>query len=116
MAIYSRVVLSGAADGKGVVVAATAAGGTTIHTAHATAKDEVYLWVINTHTVAVDLTIEWGGTASPDNLFCVALPIPIKSALQCVVPGLTLTNSLVVKAYASVASKLVLGGHVNRIT
>jgi hypothetical protein len=36
--------------------------------------------------------------------------------LYLVVPGLLLTNSLVLKAFAATASEIVLHGYVNRIT
>jgi len=118
MASYSRVLLSGSTDGKPVKVAATATLGTTIHTAltGSTGFDEVYLWVTNTDTAAVTLTIEWGGVSDPDCLVCKAVSIPPNSPPIPVVTGMVLNNAKVVTAFASSASKLLLTGYVNRIS
>ena len=110
----SRQLLSGSTNGRGVKVAATATPGTTIHTAHATSLDEVWLWCVNTDTAARKLTVEFGGTTSPDDLIEVA--IPSESGLVLVSPGLTVTGGVVVRAFAATANVLVVMGHVNRIT
>ena len=110
----SRQLLSGSTNGRGVKVAATATPGTTIHTAHATSLDEVWLWCVNSDTVARKLTVEFGGTTSPDDLIEVA--IPAESGLVLVSPGLTVTGGVVVRAFAATANVLVVMGHVNRIT
>lgn len=114
MATYSRVKLSGSTDGRLIKVVQTATAGTTIHTAHATAQDEVHLWAVNSDASAVKLTIEFGGTTSPDDL--IEITIPPESGLIEVVPGLTLTNSLLVRAFAGSANVIMIGGHINRIT
>ena len=113
MATFTRVVLSGAADGTAVKVAATATAGTTIHTAHATAIDEVWLWAYNSHTADVVLTIEFGGATAPDQN--IVQTIPLKTGLVAVVPGLCLTNSLTVKAFAGTTNVITLSGYINRI-
>ena len=110
----SRQLLSGSTNGRGVKVAATATPGTLIHTAHATSLDEVWLWCVNSDTVARKLTVEFGGTTSPDDLIEVA--IPAESGLVLVSPGLTVTGGVVVRAFAATANVLVVMGHVNRIT
>lgn len=114
MAQYTREILSGSTDGRMVKVVATATAGTTIHTADASAKDEIYLWAVNSSAVPVKLTIEFGGTTSPDDT--IEVTIPAESGLFLVVPGMTLTNSLVVKAFAADANVIMLGGYVNRVT
>lgn len=114
MATYSKELLSGSVDGLGIKVAATATPGTTIHTAHATAKDEVYIWAINTDTQDRKLTLEYGGVTAPDNL--IEITIPYEKGLLLIVPGLLLTNSKVLKAFAATANVIVLYGYVNRIT
>lgn len=116
MATYSKELLSGSTDGKPVKVAATATPGTTIHTAHATAKDEIWCWITNTDTSDVNLTIEYGGTTDPDHLIAKALVIPAKASMVVVIPGTILTNSMVLKMFASSANKLLVTGYVNRIT
>lgn len=114
MSTYSKVILTGSTDGKAVLVAATSTPGTTVHTAHATATDEVWLWAINTDTTARKLTIEFGGTTAPDNL--IEVTISPEAGLVLVCPGLPLTNSAVVKAFAATASVIGVYGYVNRIT
>jgi hypothetical protein len=120
MATYSRQLLSGSTNGQPVKVAATAIGsGTTIHTAVSgtSSFDEIYLWVTNTSSSAVALTIGWGGTTDPDSLVCDAVTIPPSS--DCppipIVAGLVLQNSLIVKAAAGTTNVLLLTGYVNRI-
>ena len=93
---------------------ATATAGTTIHTAHATALDEVWLWAVNSDTTARKLTVEWGEATAPDGN--IEVTIPAESGYLLVVPGLILTNSLVVKAFAATANVLLINGYVNRIT
>ena len=118
MATFTRVVLSGAADGKAVKVAATATAGTTVHTAHASAYDELWLWAVNAHTADVLLTLEFGGTTSPDNLIRVTIPTSLANpapGLVAVVPGFILTNSLVVRAFAGTANVITLYGYANQI-
>ena len=114
MATYSKVKLSGGTDGKSIKVAATGTPGTTIHTAHATDLDEIWLYAVNSDSTARKLTIEFGGTSAPDDL--IELTIQPESGLVLVVPGLVLTNSLVVKAFAAIANLVLINGYVNRIT
>jgi len=114
MATYTKVKLSGSTNGKGIKVTQTATPGDTIHTAHATALDEIYLYAINSDEPTVKLTIEWGEATAPDgNIECY---VPGESGLYLVIPGLLLTNSLVVKAFAGTANVLIIHGFVNRIT
>lgn len=86
----SKLPLSGSTQGKGIKIAASSTPGTTVHTAVAgtTDKDEVWLWAYNNDTVSRDLTVEYGGTSSPDNIVLVS--IPSKAGLMLVVPGLIL--------------------------
>ena len=109
----SRQLLSGSTNGRGVKVAATATPGTTIHTAHATSLDEVWLWCVNSDSAACKLTVEFGGTTSPDDT--IEVTIPGESGLVLVSPGLVIQNSLVVKAFAAMANVVMLTGYVNRI-
>lgn len=113
MATFTKVVLSGSTDGRPIKVVATATAGTTIHTAHATSIDEVYLYACNTQAAAILLTIEFGGVTSPDDL--IEFSIPGHSGLYCVCPGLPITNSLVVRAFAATANLITITGFVNRI-
>jgi hypothetical protein len=119
MATFAKTILSGSTDGKAVKVAATATPGTTIHTGSSTAADlhEVWLYAQNTDTTARKLTIEWGGTASPDDL--IELTVPAESGLVLVAPGLLIKGNatpLVVRAFAASANVVTIHGYVNTIT
>jgi len=113
----AKAKLSGSTDGMGIKVVATATAGTLIHTAvvGTTNFDEVWLWVVNTHTAAVDLTIEWGGVTDPDHLINID-SIPVEGGLFLVVPGLILQNGLVIRAFGSVANVLIIYGYVHNLT
>lgn len=113
MATFTKVVLSGSTDGRPIKVVATATAGTLIHTAHAGSIDEVYLYANNTQAAAILLTIEFGGVTSPDDL--IEFSIPGHSGLFCICPGLPITNSLVVRAFAASANLITITGFVNRI-
>lgn len=118
MATIVKRKLSGSTDGKPILVVATATAGTTIHTAVAGTTagtfDEIWLFAQNNHTGSVTLTIEYGGATAPDQN--IILTLASKAGLQLVVPGLILQNTLVVKAFASVASVVTLSGFVNYMT
>ena len=70
--------------------------GTLIHTATATSGeiDELWLWAVNTDSATRKLTVELGGTTSPDDL--IEVGVPAESGLVLVVPGLVLRNGLVI--------------------
>lgn len=116
MSTYAKQKLSGSTDGKGIKVTATAIGsGDTIHTAQSgSALDLITLFAVNNDTAAIVLTVGWGGTTSVDNE--IIQTIPSKSGLVLVAADLPLTNSLVVKAAAGTANKVVIYGYVTRVT
>lgn len=120
MATYSKTILSGSTDGKGIKVVATASSGTTIHTGSSTASTlhEVWLYAMNSDTTARKLTIQWGGTATPDD--DIEITIPAESGLVLVSPGLLIKGNasaaLVVRAYAATANVITIHGYVNVIT
>ena len=115
MATFSKIPLSASTNGKGILVAATATLGTTIHTAGSgtTNFDEVWLYAHNNSTSSVKLTIEYGSAAAADN---IEITIPGESGLVLVVPGLFLNNSLVVTAFAGTTNVITIHGYVNRVT
>lgn len=123
MATFSKEILSGSTDGRGILVTPTATAGETIHTGSATTstRDEIWIYAYNSHTSAVDLTLEWGGVTSPDDLIRQTIPLAgagVYAGLIPVVEGLVIKGNatpLVIKAFASVADKVVLFGYVNRI-
>lgn len=113
MATFTKEILSGSTDGKPIKISATASPGTAVHTANATAKDEVWIFATNTDSVSRELTIQFGDTTSPDSEITVG--IPSKEGLTIVVPGCILTNSAAVTAFASQADIINVVGYVNRI-
>lgn len=111
----AKIKLSGSTDGLPVHVSGTNTGGAnTIHTAHASALDEIWLWAANRSGTDATLTIEWGGATDPGNLLSKAVVIPANGGLVCIAPGLPLTNSLVVKAFAGTANVIGIVGYVIR--
>ena len=118
MATYSKVALSGATTGVQIAVAATSSTGTTIHATgtSSTTFDEIWLYATNTSSSVVTLTIQFGGTATVNQ---IQQSIPANSGLTLIVPGLVLTGTgsaaNTVYAYASVASVVNISGYVNRV-
>ena len=113
MATFSKQLLSGSIDGKAIKVVQTATAGTLVHTAHASALDEVWLYAYNGHSADVVLTVEFGGASVPDQN--IVLTVSTKSGLALVVPGLILTNSKTLRAFAATANVITLSGYINRI-
>lgn len=113
---YKKRKLSASDDGRGIKVGATSTPGTLIHTAlsniSANEWDEVWIRAINTSASTVKLTIEWGGTTSPDDL--IEISIPAESGFTEVIPGHVLQNAKAVRAFADTADVVVLHGYVNR--
>lgn len=120
MATYAKTILSGSTDGKGILVAATASTGTTIHTGSSTASTlhEVWLYAVNSSaSAAVKLTVQWGGTTSPND--DIEVTIQPESGLVLVSPGLLIKGNatpLVVRAFAGSANVITIHGYVNTIT
>ena len=114
MATYEKILLSGSSNGLGIKIGQTATPGNTVHTSHATSLDEIWLYAVNSQSASVKLTLEWGQDVAPDGN--IEVTIPGESGLYLVSPGLLLTNELVVKAFASSGSVVIINGFVNRIT
>jgi hypothetical protein len=119
MATFAKTKLSGSTNGKQILVTVTTNGtAQTIHTAVASTGtntwDEVWLYAYNDNATVVVLTLLWGGTNEPDNVLRVSLAGQSGRLLVC--DGMILQNSLIIKAYASVASKVTIDGFVNSIT
>lgn len=112
MATFSKVILSGSTNNRPIAVAATATPGTLIHTAHATALDEIWIYAVNSSTSSVKLTVEFGGTTNTEN---IELTVNAESGLFLVIPGIPLTGSSVVRAFAGTANAINITGYVNRI-
>lgn len=118
MATFSKTILSGSTDGKGILVAATATAGTTIHTGSTTTTtlDEMWLYAVNTSASDVKLTVEWGETTAPNGN--IEFTVKAENGLYLIVPGLILkgnATALVVRAFAATTNVIVIHGYVNRI-
>ena len=111
----SRIPLSGSTHGRGIKIAATATAGTLVHTATSSATDcdVITLYAFNSDSAAVNLTIEWGGVSSPDDL--IKLSIPANSGLTLVCPDLVLRNTLVARAFAGTTNVITIHGFANRV-
>lgn len=119
MATFSKQVLSGSTDGKGILVAATSTSGTTIHTGSSTASviDEVWLYAVNTSASNVKLTVEYGGTTAPNDN--IEFTVPAEAGLYLIVPALLIKGNatpLVIRAFAATTNVIVIHGYINRIS
>jgi len=118
MATFTKKLLSGSTNGKGIKIAQTASTGTLIHTGSTSTSvtQEIWLYAVNADTTARKLTIQYGGTATPDD--DIELTIPAESGLTLVTPGLPLkgtATALEIRAYAATANLLMIHGYVNEI-
>ena len=118
MATFTKVKLSGSTNGRGIAVVSTTAGsGTTIHLAHATALDEIWLYAANIDSTARILTVEFGGTTATSDYIQQSIAVT-PSGLVLVCAGLIVQGNAtqkVVRAFAGTASKIEIFGFVNRI-
>jgi len=115
MATFSKQLLSGSTNGKGIKIGATATAGTLLHTAVSgtSSLDEIWIYAVNSSTSSVKLTIEWGEATAPDGN--IEQTIPAEAGLYLVVGGLLLQNGLTVRAFAGTTNVIVCHGFVNRI-
>ena len=115
MATIVKQEFSGSTDGRPIQLSDSAM--TTIHAAQAGNSDnnydEIWAWATNVTTGAVSIEIEFGNTASSDNIF---VTIPPKEGLMQIIPGLVLNNSATFKAQADAATAVNIVGYVNKIT
>ena len=106
--------LSASSNGKFILVSGTTTGtSVSVHTAHATSIDEVYIEFVNNHTSSVQVTLEWGAGATAE--YQHVFDLPAKSN-ELKVAGRPLSGSETIKVFASVANVVNIAGHVNRIT
>ena len=115
MATFTKQLASGSTSGKAVEITGTSSGsGQTVHTADSDAGDidEVTLYATNIGTVAETLTVEWGATNSANE---IKIDIEPQSGLTLIASGLLISGGLVVSAYASTASKIMIYASVINI-
>ena len=118
MATFSKTILSGSTDGKGVKVAATATAGTLVHTGPTNTAHlhEVWLYAVNSSASDVKLTIEWGEATAPDGN--IEYTVKAENGLYLIVPGLLIkgnATALTVRAFAATSNVIVVHGYVNVI-
>jgi len=78
--------------------------------------DEVWLYASNPSGAQRTLTIQWGGTTSPNDHFVLFLPA--QSGLIVIAPGLIIKGNatpLVVRAFCDSANQVNISGYVNEI-
>lgn len=129
MAVNAKtLILSGSTNGRPIKVTGTNSGAAnTVHTVstgtyHA---EHIVLSAVNRHTASVTLTLQAGGTTSPDDEITITLPpageayqdgaIPILRSGELVLSDVGAAG-VAVKAFASVANVVSLMGHVTQIT
>ena len=111
MATFTKQVFS---EGVSLLVTGTtSAYAKTIHTVPSSVKDEIWIYGTNNDASSVNLTIEFGNNESKNN---IKQSIPATSGLTILVPGLILTSSQTVKAFAGTTEKITLHGYINRIS
>lgn len=108
--------LTGSTSGRNIQITATSSPGTAIHTAAsgATVFDQLFLYAGNVGASACKLTLEFGGTASTADR--IIRDVDSQDAEELLISGRPLNGGLMVRAYASTASIINIGGYVIRVT
>lgn len=113
---YTLLPLSGSTHGRPKKIGQTATAGDIIHTANAVTADDtgdlIELYATNTSSSNVILTLEVGGTTSPDDL--VKHTIPANSTIF--LGEYLLRNGLVLRAFAGTTNVINVFGKVYRLT
>jgi hypothetical protein len=111
----SKQQLSGSTNGRGIKIVATATAGTLLHTAVSETDqfDEVWIYLWNSHSADVLVTLELGGVTDPDDI--VEVTIPFQQGLYLVVPGIPYSGGVAIRAFAATANVVVASGFVNRV-
>ncbi len=119
---YTKIPLSGAATGLGILVASTGpagTAGTTIHTAVAGSAsiDEIVLYASCMGATQTLLTLQWGevaisGSVYPDEIDYVITP---STGLMLICDHQVINGGLLITAYAATANLIMIHGFVNRI-
>lgn len=108
--------LSGSTDGLAITVAATSTPGTAIHTAvsgtQAGTFDLVTLYALNTHTADVVVTVEFGGTATANQ---IKQNVPYQSGLFLLCDSLPVQNAKAIAAFAATTNVIQIYGWVTPV-
>jgi len=113
----TTLVLSGSTRGRPIQITGTTSGGAnTLHTATTTSGevDRLYLYLTNTSTSSVVVTIEFGTTGTGNEL---NITVPAKETV-CAVDGAVIGGAATdtIKAYAATASVVNAFGRVERLS
>ena len=120
MTSFSKVLLSGSTNGRGINITSNTPPGNIVHSTGALSSiiDEVWIYASNSDSVDHNLTIEFGGTISPNDI--IKLSVPSQKGLTLITPGLSLTGtgaaSCNVTVYSDVGNTVTIFGHVDRIS
>jgi hypothetical protein len=108
--------LSGATNGRGILVAATSSTGTTIHTATSTSGEleRVTLYAYNADTTDRKLTIELGGTTDPKDT--VEITVSAEAGMVKVVENVVLNGGVLITAFCPTTNVIAITGHVVRMS
>jgi len=114
--VVETIALSGSTRGRPIQITATASTGTTIHTATTTAGsiDRIYIWLANTGSAAVTVTIEFGTTGVGNEIDVIVPANETVMAVDGAVLGGAATDT--VTAYATTGSVVNAFGRVERLT
>ncbi len=117
-----KLPLSASADGKPILIAATATAGTLLHTATREKAegrppaggifDEVWLYLVNNSAADVLVTIEYGDAEVGHN---IQYTVTARDGLKCVLPGLILANGYTIRAFAGTTNVVSAVGYVNQV-
>lgn len=118
MATFAPIHASESTSGRMIKVAATATPGTLLDTVITGAVDfdEIVISAVNSSSVPVLLTIEWGGTTDPDDL--IPYTVPAQDGLHIIVAkGMgRLNGGVAIRAFAATADVIMCLVAVDRRT
>ena len=118
MAAFSKIILSGSTDGRGIHVDDDATPGKLIHTGPTSTSEihEIWLYAQNYDSTDRKLTIEWGGATAGGDI--IEFTVKAENGLYLIVPGLIIkgnATALVVRAFAATTRSINIFGYVNKI-
>ena len=118
MAAFSKIILSGSTDGRGIHVDDDATPGKLIHTGPTSTSEihEIWLYAQNYDSTDRKLTIEWGGATAGGDI--IEYTVKAENGLYLIVPGLIIkgnATALVVRAFAATTNVICISGYVNVI-
>ena len=111
---YTPTIASGSTDGLPIKISGTGSGSAnTLHTADASAIDEISVWASNHHSAAVELTLGADNMTDPDDIWNQSIPAD-DGLFFC--GTIRLTNSKALKAFAGTTDVINVIVEVNRIS